>query len=55
MHSHEEAEGGGISILLRINNVEIVLGEESRDGMNDTWTIRAGKGKDVFICFNHLD
>lgn len=40
MHSHEEAQAGGIAKLLRVDNVEIVLGEESRDGMDDAWTIR---------------
>lgn len=45
LHAHEEALGSGISELRRVDNVQIVLDEEGRDGVDNAGAIGPGQGK----------
>lgn len=46
LHAHEEALGGGIAELRRVDNVQIVLDQEGRDGVDDSGAIGAREGED---------
>ena len=44
MDAHEEGGGGGVAVLLRVDDVEVVLGEEAGDGVDDARSVGAGEG-----------
>lgn len=48
VHSHEEALWDRVSILLRVNDVEVVFRYPSCDSMYDSWTIGTRKRQNEF-------
>lgn len=44
--AHEKALGGGITILRRVDDVEVILNEEGSDGMDNTGAVGARQGED---------
>jgi hypothetical protein len=49
VHSHEEALRDGVGELLQIQDVEVLLGQESGDIVHDARLVRAGQGEDVVV------
>ena len=49
VNPQEEALGGGIAELRRVDDVEIMLGQEASHGVHDAGTVRARQGQDVAV------
>lgn len=49
VHTHEEALGDGVTVLLQIGNVVLVGGEDAGHGVDDAGTVGAGEGEDVVL------
>lgn len=52
VHSHEEALRDGVGELLQVEDVEVLLGQESGDIVHNARLVRAGQGEDVVV--DHL-
>lgn len=49
VHSHEELLRVAVTELLEVQDVQAVLGEDARYGVDDAWFVRAGEREDVVV------
>lgn len=49
VHAHEEPTGGRVGELLQVQDVVLVQGEDTGDGVDDAGLVRAGQREDVVI------
>jgi len=50
VYAHEELVRRRVTELLQVQNVELMLGQKSSDGVHNTRLVRAGKCQVVVVC-----
>ena len=54
VYSHEELFGRRVAVLLRVEDVEVVLGQYARHRVYNAWSVWTRQCEDVVICCGHL-